>query len=166
MVNDFDAKICKENWSYDKVKKLITQVPKKKLKIVKDDSNLLIVQTFSVEPFRKLFISTRSLKKGEDRSSACDWCYCVPKTNRDWGKFAETSYKQYTKNGKNQQYIAFDFTKEFSIHNACVVAFTVEDGKITWSHLMDNFLSDCAKDCNPMYKYDRNNGGKEFLLDF
>ena len=86
--------------------------------------------------------------------------------NRNWGEFAEISYKRYTKNGKNQQYIAFDFTKEFSTNNACVVAFTVENGKITWSHLMNGYLSDCVKDCNPMYKFDRNGCGKKFSLGF
>jgi len=157
-------KICKENWSYNKIKELIAQLPQKTCKIVKDEPSLLIVQTFSVEPFRELFVSIKSLKKGENNNSACHWCYCVPKTNRNWGEFAEISYKRYTKNGKNQQYIAFDFTKEFSTNNACVVAFTVENNKITWSHLMNGYLSDCVKDCNPMYKFIRGDNKKEFSL--
>ena len=158
-------KICKENWSYGNIKELIAQLPQNTCKIVKDEPSLLIIQTFSVEPFRELFVSVRTLKKGEDSSSACHWCYCVPKNNRNWGEFAEISYKQYTKNGKNQQYIAFDFTKEFSTNNACVVAFTVVNDKITWPYLMNGCLSDCAKDCNPMYKFDRINKGKKFSLN-
>jgi len=145
---DKTNKVCKENWSYGKIKGLISQLSSEEIKIVKDDSNLLIIQTFLVEPFQKLFISSRAVK---DDTDSCDWCYCVPKTNRDWGKFAEISYKQYTKNGENQQYIAFDFTKDFSRDNGSVVAFTVENGKITWSHIMSNVLTEYVEDCNPIF---------------
>jgi len=151
---DKTNKVCKENWNYSKIKELLNKFSDKELIIVKDNSNLLIVQTFSVEPFQKLFISSRAVK---DDNDSCDWCYCVPNTNGTWGWFAKKSYDDYTKNGKSQQYIAFDFTKVFSRDNGCVVAFTVENGKITWSHIMNNTITEYVKDCNTIFLI-----GKEF----
>jgi hypothetical protein len=140
---DKENKICRENWSYDKVKEILNSLSNKEINVVKDDSNMLIIQTLSVKPFQELFISSRTLKKGEDNSSSCDWCYCSNDVN-----WAIKTYNRYTKNGKNQQYIAFDFTKEFSKDNGCVVAFTVENSKITWSHVMNNTITKYVKNCN------------------
>jgi len=139
-----ENKICKENWNYNKVKEILNNLSNKEIELVKDNSNLLIVKTFSVEPFQKLFIGYKKLKKGEDDSSYCNWSYCSSNVS-----FAKKTYNDYTKNGKKQQYIAFDFTKEFSKNNGCVVAFTVENNAITWSHTMNNVITKYVKDCNP-----------------
>lgn len=139
--------ICKKNWTYYKVKEILSQFSNEEIKIVKDHSNLLIVQTFSVEPFQKMFISNKVVKNDTD---SCDWCFCSNDIN-----LAKKTYNDFTKNGKNQQYIAFDFTKEFSKENGCIIAFTVENDKITWSHIMNNALSNYVKDCNPILLTDK-----------
>ena len=139
--------ICKKNWTYYKVKEILNQFSNEEIKIVKDHSNLLIVQTFSVEPFQKMFISNKVVKNGTD---SCDWCFCSNDIN-----LAKKTYNDFTKNGKNQQYIAFDFTKEFSKENGCIIAFTVENDKITWSHVMNNALSKYVKNCNPIFLTDK-----------
>jgi hypothetical protein len=147
-------KITKENFEYSKVKNIIKNVPF--IKVVKDEENLLIIQTLKVSPFRELFHSVREKGHKED---GVKWCFCIPKDNKSWGWFAEKSFKDFTKNGKNQQYIAFDFSKEYSLHNGCIVAFTVENNKITWAHILDNTLTEYVKECDERFKE-----GKEFCF--
>lgn len=143
-------KITKENFEYSKVKDILKDVPF--IKVIKDEESLLIIQVLKVSPFRELFYSDREKGHKED---GVKWCFCVPESNKNWGWFAEKSFKDFTKNGKNQQYIAFDFSKEYSLHNGCIVAFTVENNKITWAHILDDTLTKYVKECDERFKNDR-----------
>ena len=105
-------KITKINFDYLNVKNIIKDVPF--IRVVKDEESLLIIQTLDVSPFRELFYSNKEKGHKED---GVRWCFCIPKDNKSWGWFAEKSYKDFTRNGKNQQYIAFDFTKEYVFIN-------------------------------------------------
>ena len=143
-------KITKINFDYLNVKNIIKDVPF--IRVVKDEESLLIIQTLDVSPFRELFYSNKEKGHKED---GVRWCFCIPKDNKSWGWFAEKSYKDFTRNGKNQQYIAFDFTKEYSLHNGCIVAFTVEKNKITWAHILDGTLTKYVKECEESFKEGR-----------
>lgn len=140
-------KITKDNFEYSKVKEILKSTPS--IKMVKDDEHMIIIQTLDVSPFRCLFYSSRENGHKED---GAQWCFCIPESNKKWGWFAEQSYKDYTKKGKCQQYIAFDFTREYSLHNGCIVAFTVEQNKITWAHILNDKLTAYVKDCDERLK--------------
>lgn len=143
-------KITKENFEYSNVKNILKDVPF--IKVIKDEESLLIIQTLNVSPFRELFYSDREKGHKED---GVKWCFCIPKNDKNWGWFAEKSFKDFTNNGKSQQYIAFDFSKEYSLHNGCIVAFTVENNKITWSYILDGTLTCYVKECDERFKKDR-----------